>query len=87
MGTAHSTKSKTSVPILTPFRLHVNNFYKQELSAGKDLVKSGKCKKLTRKQKCKDGYRLYFGEEKMDNCSSYRTLMKLRFKRCTRKAT
>jgi hypothetical protein len=81
-------KNKKIDPSLNPYRLQVGSIYKQQLSAGKGDYKSGKCKKLTRKLKCKDGYRLQFGKEQMNNCSRYYAQgRELRFKKCTRKAT
>ena len=49
-----NTNSKKRDPILNPAKLQVGTFYKQQLNTGKDGYRSGKCKKLTRKQKCKN---------------------------------
>jgi hypothetical protein len=85
MGNTNSKKIKKRDPILNPGKLQVGTFYKQQLNSGKDGYTSGKCKKLTRKQKCKNGYTLHFGKEQIENCSQIGKLFKLKFKTCTRK--
>jgi hypothetical protein len=80
-----ATTSKKDQPILNPSRLEVGLIYKKQIGIGKDGYKSDKCKKLTRKQKCKNGYKLEFGKEKIDNCARYNK-KRLTFKRCTNKS-
>ena len=80
-----ATTSKKDQSILNPSRLEVWLIYKKQIGIGKDGYKSDKCKKLTRKQKCKNSYKLEFGKEKIDNCARYNK-KRLIFRRCMNKS-